>query len=490
MMLEDKISIAVAGPFKSGKGVLSRKAQEERFMRILIQTTLDGNYWVPKRIATVRENLQEDIFEKYSTDPRKYAFEFQIHSMAQRLAQQNFIDRMAGLLFQGQPLEVDRWVYAEANREHIGDSFATYERMYQEVSRRVRSPELYLYLRIPPERVDVLQRRIRESGRAGEQQFVTDPAYLRSIIELNDRFFHEIVRKPVLEIDATDPAFDQNDDQHDSFFEELFQRIAFWIRDHKKPPQLELEEWIAVDYNRAQQASREARRQLREYLQQHQKIITLAGLVGSGKTGFAEMLSYELEIDLLRELDGSNDRIADELLGQFLRDKPRYCYELQRHLTPKRAGARKEMYAQGRSFVEDRTPEEDQGIFHRRFHQQGYLSDDQMGELQRMAKGAYAQAPKSACMIKLLRDPHDTRDLILRRGRPEEIGAWPPAELEAMAALYDSFFREVDHYGAHQGPKLEFDLRKIDPRNSTHQGYIFQTIHHALLDAERGNAAL
>ena len=106
-----------------------------------------------------------------------------------------------------------------------------------------------------------------------------------------------------------------------------------------------------------------------------------------------------------------------------------------------------------------------------------------------MAKDAYTQAPKSACMIKLLREPQDTRDLILRRGRPEEVLAWPPSELEAMADLYDSFFQEVDHYGAHQGPKLTFDLQKIDPRNSTHQGYIFQQIHHALIEEEERKVA-
>ena len=195
-------------------------------MQILLQTILDGNYWVPKRMAAIKENHQEDIFEKYSADPRRYAFEFQVHSMAQRLAQQNVIDRMGGVIFQGQPLEVDRWVYAEANRGHIGEAFATYERMYQEVSRRVGSPEMYLYLRIPPERVEILQRRIQLSGRAGEQQFVSNPAYLRSIIEFNEHFFHEIVRKPVLEIDAIHPAFDGDTEEHLPFFTELFQPVS------------------------------------------------------------------------------------------------------------------------------------------------------------------------------------------------------------------------------------------------------------------------
>ena len=165
--------------------------------------------------------------------------------------------------------------------------------------------------------------------------------------------------------------------------------------------------------------------------------MSLAGVVGAGKTGMAELLAQELGIDIMRELDGSNDEIKGELLGKFLADKATYCFDLQKYLTPKRTDARKEKYAQRRSFVEDRTPEEDQLVFHRRFHEQGYLTDAQVEELHDLAQRTYAKGPKSDCMVMLMRNPREARKMILARGRPVEVRAWPESELRAMARFYE-----------------------------------------------------
>ncbi|HIG93107.1 TPA: deoxynucleoside kinase [Candidatus Woesearchaeota archaeon] len=165
-------------------------------------------------------------------------------------------------------------------------------------------------------------------------------------------------------------------------------------------------------------------------------------------------------------------------------DKKTYAYDFQKSLIPKRIGQRNDKYQSGRSFVEDRSPVEDQSIFWRRLQEQGYLSKEQMDELIQSAKTAYAPAPKSDVMIKLLRSPRECRKMILKRGRPAEIKAWSRAELEAMEVFYKGLFEDMDKYGSHQGPKMELDLQEWDAKNTTHWGFLFQEILHGLLEWE------
>src|SRR3989338_7329290 len=119
MQLEDKITIALAGPIKSGKEILAAKAP--LYQNILFQA-LQGNYWVPSRLTLVKEEQDATLFEKYSAEPEKYAFEFQIRCLASRLEQQDVVDAASGMVLLGQPLGIDRQVYAEANRQALGGS--------------------------------------------------------------------------------------------------------------------------------------------------------------------------------------------------------------------------------------------------------------------------------------------------------------------------------------------------------------------------------
>src|SRR3989338_4018651 len=354
--------------------------------------------------------------------------------------------------------------------------------MFGEVRKRVSSPDVWIYLRVPEEKIDLLLERIKTNGREGEKKFLTDSSYLHENIRRNERFFTEIVRQPVITIDATHPLFGGETSQE--HLPGIYQDIANKIYAYKKPHRLTLDEWEAVDHNRAQNAMREARRQVRKYLTDHQTVITIAGLVGSSKTGTAELLSAELDIDIMRELSGKHNAIADDLFEKFLWDKKTYAYDFQKSLIPKRIGQRNDKYQSGRSFVEDRSPVEDQSIFWRRLQEQGYLSKEQMDELIQSAKTAYAPAPKSDVMIKLLRSPRECRKMILKRGRPAEIKAWSRAELEAMEVFYKGLFEDMDKYGSHQGPKMELDLQEWDAKNTTHWGFLFQEILHGLLEWE------
>ncbi len=479
LQLEDKITIALAGPIKAGKDILLKHAST---YQDLLYQSLAGNFWIPQKLTIINDQPNLELFERYSQNPKQYAFEFQVACMANRLAQQNHVDASTGLILLGQPLEIDRHIYAQANRAHLSDSFSSYDQLYAQVKKRVTPPDIWIYVRITEQQLPLLLDRIERYGRPGEKKFLQDPSYLLENIRLHEQFFAHN-RQPIITLDGTLPLFDQQPHQQNATT--LIQTIATQINQYCPPHHLTLDEWEAIDYNKAQNGMRQAKRQLRQYVQQHQKIITIAGPVGAGKTGLAELISHELEIDIFRELDGKNDQIVDELLFKFLADKKTYAYDLQKSLLPKRVNARKELAAQHKSFIEDRSPVEDQSIFWRRLHQQGYLSDQQLAELKTLAIQAYQSAPKSDVLIQLFRDAKECRKMILNRGRLPEVKAWPQAELEAMQKLYDDFVQDIQQYGSHHGPTLSINLHHFNPKNTIHQGYLWQEILHGLLDNEK-----
>jgi len=221
-------------------------------------------------------------------------------------------------------------------------------------------------------------------------------------------------------------------------------------------------------------------RELRQYLKKNKKLITIAGNVGLGKTSITDIFSHCLEIEPIYELESAEDKIKDELLHQFLLDKPKYCFDLQQHLLSKRLSLRSRSYDKGVSCVEDRTPEEDPGMFHLLFHQHGYLTDAQLSQLRTEAVTAYTKAPKSDLMIVLQGSPELSRKRILNRGRPEELAAWPLSELKIMSQLYTNFPNLVPEYGLHQGPIIEFNLNELKIYDRIHNGYMFRKILDAL----------
>src|SRR3989338_1725422 len=118
-----------------------------------------------------------------------------------------------------------------------------------------------------------------------------------------------------------------------------------------------------------------AKEELRQYVQERQTIITVAGNIGLGKTTTTELIARDLQIAASYEL--ANSVLDHDLLWRFIRapmeEKPEHCYTLELDLLEKRLAARRRMAAGGVSFIEDRTPEEDPAVLHRLFLRHGFL---------------------------------------------------------------------------------------------------------------------
>lgn len=221
---------------------------------------------------------------------------------------------------------------------------------------------------------------------------------------------------------------------------------------------------------------------LKNYLAEHKTLITIAGNIGLGKTTFARIMSHCLDIEGSYELDAEHDHIDDELLAKFLIDKPRYCFQLQQHFRSKRLKFRAQNAQKKGSCVEDRTPEEDPGVFYRFFHKCGYLTDSQLDQLENEAIQAYKKSYPADLMIILLGRPELSRQRILQRERPEEINAWRlEEELRPLAELYKKFSYRVPGYGLHLGPAFTLNLDYLDITNWVHKGNIFELILNALV---------
>ncbi|MEK6900875.1 MAG: deoxynucleoside kinase, partial [Nanoarchaeota archaeon] len=437
LQIPDNINLGIFGGIGVGKTTTTHALRTPEYKTHLLDHLLLGNFWVPPQIHISEEGISRELFEEYSRDQRAYAFPFQIAQFANRFVRELEMAGKPGVNVIDMPTDADRWGYGEANRENMGELlFKVYAHLFDVVSSQGKGPEALIYLRVPPESIDVPLERIRMRGRPQEQQFLQDPSYLLTLIGFYEKMAAES-RKPVITIDATQIQLGTDGSLEGNSVKKAVEYIAQEYRRHFPLRQLTLDEWEAVDHNTAQKAAWSARQQLSGYLQRQQKILTVAGVVGAGKTGLAELLAGELAIGISRELDGKNDQIADDLLDKFLKDKPKYCFDLQKKLTPKRAQARREKHAEGKSFVEDRTPEEDQLVFHRRFQEQGYLTNEQVGELYALAQRTYADMPKSDCMVLILRNPRAARKMILARGRPQEIAAWPEEELRLMSRFYE-----------------------------------------------------
>ena len=153
------------------------------------------------------EVLHEDVDEnpfliKFYQDVRKYAFQTQVffllrrYNQAVRLGQLGLFSRttIADYLF-----DKDR-IFAHINLDE--DEFWLYEQLFQILKKRVRPPDLVIFLQA---KTEVLMERIKNRNRKYERNI--SYKYLEKINQAFNEFFFHYTDSPLLVVNASDIDF-------------------------------------------------------------------------------------------------------------------------------------------------------------------------------------------------------------------------------------------------------------------------------------------
>jgi len=159
--------IAIEGPIGVGKTTLARQ----------LAKALEGE----ALFEVVEENPFLPLFYE---NPQHYAFKVQVffllsrYKQLERLSQPHLFERaiVADYLFDKD------FIFASLNLE--GHEWNLYQDLYQNLSPRLPTPDLTIYLRAP---LEILLERIRRRGRSFERNI--DPDYLNRLSRAYDEHF-------------------------------------------------------------------------------------------------------------------------------------------------------------------------------------------------------------------------------------------------------------------------------------------------------------
>ncbi len=201
--------IVVEGPIGVGKTTLTH----------LLTERFQG-----RRVLEVVE--ENPFLSNFYEDRDKYAFQTQIFFLLSRFRQQQelFQQELFSRLTVSDYLFAKDRIFAQLNLDT--NELSLYDRVYDELGTRVAKPDLVIYLQA---RLDVLLARIRKRGREFERQF--DAAYLTSLVESYNRFFHTYRDTPLLWVDTSELDFVSNEEHQEQIIRvinETREGVRYW----------------------------------------------------------------------------------------------------------------------------------------------------------------------------------------------------------------------------------------------------------------------
>ena len=487
MTLADNVRIALGGVLASGKSMIAEEVQKPEFRDILL-AILDGNPGVERNVTVLEEVVDAELFGKYYDDPETYGFPFQVGCFNHRLRREKEAAETGGIVILVQPIEGDRWMYGAANQANMGDLFPIYADLFGLMYERIDPPDVYVYLRIAPGDVGVLQKRIKKRARPSEQGMLEDPSYLLKLIKFADHLYREVIKdRPVIEVDVGQMNLTPEGEVDPDFVQQTLEYIADQMRRRDIVSQipLGLNRWLAIDPTQAVVEAHGMRDRLAGYLARRQQGISHAGSIGLGKTGWTGILASDLGILPSYELDGSQDLEGDALLAKFVEHKrPEDCYALQRHRIGKFLDKRRAMRETGRSFVEDKDPLEDPEAFHGLLLDQDLLTRSQYDELQGLWRSAASEGPATNMLLVLKGPAELSYARMFQRGRKQEVeggGGWDlERDLRPLARHhYAEFGRRVRESPLIDGSILTLDAGRVNITDEVHRGFLYEKMLQA-----------
>ncbi len=464
----ENLRIGVAGNIGSGKSTLVAKLSSSPFDQTLLQSLPV----IPEqaKVHVFPEQFNPTVLEAFYANPKRTALMAQLEFLNGRLDRQTSIGQAQGIVLEDRTLHEDYHIFGKAQRilNNMSEAeFLAYQRTFNLMAAKIEQPDLMIYLRAD---VPTLQHRIGQRGRDEEK---TIPAeYLQTLNGLYEEFITQHVKCPVIIVNANEEAID------DFYFAKIVNRIT----EHIQTSGLRLAtpglaEWVSLPESEATHQAIQVERKLREYLQDQHKLITIAGLVGLGKSTFAQIMQGSLNIQGLYE-----NPLENPLLNNFLLDKPKYAYELQLHFLEMRSKQRRLAKSNSHSYVKDRSLPEDYLTFSRSFCRDSILTQNQLDRLCTAFRSRCQELPPADIMVCLQGSPELAWLRIVQRGRKVEVeeGGWTPSEIRKLGEFYRTYARDVVKMGFHTGPILEVNVDRVNILNRIHQGYVFTQVYEKL----------
>lgn len=164
-------------------------------------------------------------------------------------------------------------------------------------------------------------------------------------------------------------------------------------------------------------------------------VITIAGMVGVGKSTFTKALADLLGFRVSYEKVDNNP-----YLDRFYDDLSHWSFHLQIFFLAERFKEQKRIFDYGGGFVQDRSIYEDTGIFAKMLHDQGNMADEDYQTYTQLFEAMVMTPyfPHPDVLISLEGSYEDIIQRIQERGRPMEQQT-PLSYWEDLYARYDDW---------------------------------------------------
>lgn len=477
--------IGIEGAIGATKSTLTRQAAVQPDLKELILGLLDQNPHAVRVVTSPQEEIPAGLLEKlYGKNAARFFDMAEMGFLVPRIEREGEIDNLPGIVMIDRTYMGGKLFFDMKRGSMDPVAAAIYERLFDIGHQNVyTSPDVYVYLR---GNVETLLRNITARDRPEERSLAQNPGFLAELCARYDRYFlGGEADAPVITVNIDNMNILPGGELDQEYLHRTIREIVDKIKGLNLPRLTsEFGEWLAFTEFQAGERAIKAEKELGEYLARNFTIITTAANVGLGKSTTTGFLSHALGIPASYELKNGvfhqRGKLKAFIEAPDFETKKRLCYALQVELRERRLKSRRAYAENGKSFWEDRSPEEDPLIFHPLFRDTGLLTEEGFRKLQEGAIRAYSNAPKSNLIVLLTGTPEMARQGVLERNRAGEAEMWTHEKLSFLSRMYDQFAGAVRTYGLHDGPVLTFDRRVISPVNQIHRGYMCEQILKAL----------
>ena len=195
---------------------------------------------------------------------------------------------------------------------------------------------------------------------------------------------------------------------------------------------------------------------MNQTLKNDQRLIVLAGNIGSGKTSLTQLLSRHFGWQASYESVDNNPYLAD-----FYADMRTWAFHLQMYFLGNRAEEVETLLSTGQSAIMDRSIYEDAHIFVRALHDLNNLSDRDYQAYFKLYELVLRQLPKPSLLIRLVAPVETLVERIQQRARSIE-DTIDPNYLRLLDSYYQQWALEYA-----ESPVLTINSQLYDFVNNT-----------------------